>query len=239
MVREGEIDVSPSSSIEFLRDTDSYSYIEGHSISSEGPVRSILLFSRVPLESLHGHEIYATHQSETSVALLRIILEEFIHVHSEVKVSSQPVDQAIEAHSAYLSIGDEALLAFRHSHPVELDLNDAYYQLRTIDHDIFYVYDLGELWFKLTGLPFVFALWIARKDVIVKKRELFENFVNDLHNAHLAAKDKFQEIARISELALPPEELVEYWNGINYGLTDDCLKGLDLFHMYLGKYNLL
>jgi chorismate dehydratase len=239
MVRNGEIDVSPSSSIEYLRDEEAYTYIKGHSISSRGPVRSILLFSRVPVESLGGHEIYATHQSESSVALLRVVLSEFYRIRHKLKITSVPADMAVQEHSAYLSIGDEALLASHRARPVELDVQDAGYRLCTINHNLFYIYDLGDLWLRHTGLPFVFALWIAKKDVAGRKKELFERFTIDLDNAHRMAKERFREIAEMPGLILPPEELVEYWKGIYYGLSEDCLKGLMLFRDYLRKHGLL
>ncbi|MCX7914455.1 MAG: hypothetical protein N2511_07710, partial [Thermodesulfovibrionales bacterium] len=64
MIREGFIDVSPSSSIEFLRNPDLYNIIKGHSISCEGCISSILLFSKLPIERLLGRKIYVTSQSE-------------------------------------------------------------------------------------------------------------------------------------------------------------------------------
>ena len=239
MLRRGEIDVSPSSSIEYLRDEEAYEYIDGLSISSMGPVRSILLFSRVPMDSLDGSEIFATHQSETSVALLRVILSEFHWINYEVKVTSTPVKEAIKEHSAYLSIGDEALRTISRAHDMELDIENANYRLCTIDHQLFYVYDLGELWFSNTGLPFVFALWILKKDLAAKKRDMLTTFLGDLRAAHHMATGRFQELSRIPDLALPPREIVPYWEGIDYGLSENALKGLWLFRDYLRKLNLL
>jgi chorismate dehydratase len=239
MLRRGEIDISPSSSIEYLRDEEKYEYIDGLSISSVGPVRSILLFSRVPVDSLDGHEIFATHQSETSVALLRVILSEFYWINYKVRVTSTPVKEAIKEHSAYLSIGDEALRTLSGAHNMELDIEDANYGLCTIGHQLFYVYDLGELWFMNTGLPFVFALWIHRKDLAVKKRDMLTKFVGDLRSAHNRAIERFKELSSIPDLALPPKEIVPYWEGIDYGLSENGLEGLWLFRDYLRKLNLL
>jgi chorismate dehydratase len=239
MLKRGEIDVSPSSSIEYLRDEEAYTYIDGLSISSMGPVKSILLFSRVPMESLDGHEIFATHQSETSVALLRIILSEFYGINCEVKVTSKPVEEAIAEHSAYLSIGDEALRVSSGAHHMELEMQDANYELCTIDNQLFYIYDLGELWFVNTALPFVFALWILKKDLAGRKGETLRRLVGDIRAAHRRATERFQELSRIPGLVLPPEEIVPYWEGIDYDLSEDCLKGLWLFRDYLRKLNLL
>src|SRR5512134_2759317 len=65
-LRDGIIDISPSSSIEHLRHPDKYDVIRNHSISADGPIRSIFLFSRMPLEALDGQTILTSSQSETS-----------------------------------------------------------------------------------------------------------------------------------------------------------------------------
>ena len=72
-IRENEIDVSPSSSIEYLRNPDKYDLLDDHSISSKGPVGSIFLFSRRPIETLNGLTVLTSSQSETSVALQEIL----------------------------------------------------------------------------------------------------------------------------------------------------------------------
>src|SRR5271157_1612604 len=77
MLREGEVDVSPSSSLEYLRNPELYGIIGNHSISSRGRVGSIFLFSPRPVEELDGNIVYASSQSETSIALLKIVLGNF------------------------------------------------------------------------------------------------------------------------------------------------------------------
>lgn len=228
MLRNGEIDISPSSSIEYLRYPDKYSIIEDHSISSKGPVRSIFLFSKRPIEELEGMTILTTSQSETSVALLDIILKKFY----KIACSSQPINGLPDLRSnekeAFLLIGDDALKA-----------------KKTI-FDM-YVYDLGEVWYKHTGLPFVFALWIARKDCSIKKAELFERFVHDLNMAKESAMNNLNEIAQEWKLLLlshhslviSEEELVSYWKGISYDFGDEHRKGLEMFRKYSEELGLL
>lgn len=238
LVREGAIDVSPSSSIEYLRDESRYAYIEGHSISSHGVVKSILLLSRTPMESLAGADIAVTHQSETSVALLKVILSEFYGISASTTSTDMPVLEAVRSGPAYLSIGDDALLLYwKTDCPIPGYSSERRCEL---DGVRYYVYDLGELWQRHTGLPFVFALWIARKDRMESLANEFRQFTRDLDEAHRTASLSLEEIARASDnLPLPPEELVSYWNEIDYGLTEDSLKGLALFKRYLEKYGLL
>jgi chorismate dehydratase len=240
MLREGEIDLSPSSSIEYLRDKDAYFYIDGHSISSYGAIGSILFFSRVPIESLGPQPVYATHQSETSVALLKILLKEFYGRNCDILTSAIPFEKAIETHSAYLSIGDEALAAGSRAHGIEAGDKGPDYRLATIGHQLFYIYDLAELWHDRTGLPFVFALWIGRDEMAREKKELLERFKQDLDTARENAGRNFQSMAEeCGGLPLRPEEIVLYWKGIYYGFSDECRKGLSLFERYLRETGLL
>jgi len=228
MLRNGEIDISPSSSIEYLRYPEKFTLIEGHSISSKGPVRSIFLFSKRPVEELEGMTILTTSQSETSVVLLDIILKKFY----KIECSLQPINGLSDLRSnekeAFLLIGDDALKA-----------------KKTI-FDM-YVYDLGEVWYKHTGLPFVFALWIARKDSHSEKPKLFEKFVHDLNMAKESAMNNLNEIAQELKLLLlshhslvvSEEELVSYWKGISYDFGDEHRRGLELFRKYSEELGLL
>lgn len=239
MLREGKLDLSPSSSIEYLRDKELYRYLPGHSISARGRIDSILLFSRVPIESLDGQTVYATHQSETSVALLHIVLKKFYNLDCNVKSSNSPFSEAIASHSAYLSIGDEALSALFAANKLDPPSNEPDATMATLDHQLFYIYDLSDLWHKRTGLPFVFALWIVHRDLNPEKLALLEQFNRDLDLARDAIPSRLEEIATESGLSYPRQELIDYWRGIIYGLDEDCLKGLDLFEQYIKEMGLL
>ncbi len=222
LLREGGIDVSPSSSIEYLRRRQRYIVIEGHSISSFGPVGSILLFSKRPIEALDGLTVLTSSQSETSAALLGIVLKKFYDLDCPLQPSNEPLSKAMESHSAYLLIGDEALReGLRWS-------------------NLLHVYDLGEIWYKKTGLPFVFALWIARKDCCTGER-LFERFKKDLDTAKLQMLKGLRAIAGKSPLLpiLTEDQIVSYWQGISYDLNDEHRKGLSLFGKYAGELSLL
>ncbi len=228
MLRNEEIDISPSSSIEYLRYPDKYSIIEDHSISSKGPVRSIFLFSRTPIESLDGTTILTSSQSETSVVLLDIILKKFYKIECDLRPANGLLDLVMSGEAACLLIGDDALRA-----------------KKTVTG--MYVYDLGDLWYENTGLPFVFALWIARKDCSTKKAELFERFVHDLNMAKESAMNNLNEIAKEWKLVLlnryslsvTEEELIFYWRGISYDFSDEHKKGLEMFRKYSEELGLL
>jgi chorismate dehydratase len=212
LLREGQIDISPSSSIEYLRNGDTYTLLDGHSITSAGPIGSILLFSRRPIEALNGLTVLASSESETSVALLHIVLKKFYQMNCPLKPSEESLSRGIESYSAYLLIGDTALR-------------------EALRWPKLYIYDLGDIWYKNTGLPFVFALWIARKDSAVREPALFAQFKRDLDAAKVKALRDLRTIARESSLIsiLSEDEIVSYWQGISYDFTDEHKKGLELF----------
>lgn len=213
MIRDGLLDVCPSSSIEYILRPSHYRLIDGHSVSSKGPVRSILLFSRYPLKNLDGKRICYSYQSETSVALLRIILKKFYRFEFTLEASKEPEGSDYDA---FLLIGDDAL---RGASKLKFQVS-------------WFIYDLGQIWFEHTGLPFVFALWIARKDV---EEESLHKFVKDLNNAKEIALKNLRNIAKYSNLKgfMSEEDILSYWSLIDYGLKEEHKRGLYLFDSYL------
>jgi chorismate dehydratase len=222
LLREGEIEISPSSSIEYLRRESMYTLIDGHSISCFGPIGSILLFSKRPIETLDGLTVLASSQSETSVALLNIILRKFYDFHCTLLPTSAPLAESMASHSACLLIGDDALR-------------------ESLKWPRLYIYDLGDIWHKSTGLPFVFALWMARNDFCEREPRQFEKFKDNLNAAKKQALKSLRDIAGRSSLAtiLSGDEIVSYWKGISYDLGDEHRKGLALFRQYAAELGLI
>lgn len=243
LLRDGEIDISPSSSIEYLRHREKYTIIEGHSISSIGPIGSILLFSRRPVDALDGLTVLTSSHSETSVALLDIILKKFYRINCLLAATSEPFSTAIESCPAYMLIGDDAMKAVT-SYKLRVTGKNKNSELNSspiTHHSSLYIYDLGDIWYKKTGLPFVFALWIVRKDCCVDDPVLFEQFKKDLDAAKDQALKNLKAIARESPLLniLSEDEIVSYWQGISYDLTDEHMKGFELFRRYAEDLGLL
>jgi len=248
MLREGEIDISPSSSVEYLRNKNKYLILPWFSISSSGPINSILLFSKLPLNELGGKTIAVSSDSETSIALLRIILKEFLSLKCRFKtIKCSSLKRVISSFPAALLIGDGAMkeakkypVFSRHLLAISKKTAGNSYPLIADSSPIshypsLYIYDLGELWFKHTGLPFVFALWIVRKKSLSQKRELIRKLSLDLINARKYACKKFSLIAKETPQKkwLGEKELVSYWKGISYNLTKKHMEGLMLFEEYI------
>jgi len=247
MMRNRRIDVSPSSSIEYLRHKEKYSIIPWLSVSSIGPVRSIFLFSKLPLKSLDKKTIAVSMESETSTVLLKIILREFYSLKCRfVTANTRSFKKVLSNFSACLLIGDQAM---REAKRIRAQSTESSSQTNPPSPPFskggmggfLYIYDLGELWFKHTGLPFVFALWMVKRSTLSKKGELVRKFASDLIKAKEYAPKKTSFIARHAPQRkwLSEKELVNYWKGISYDFTEKHMEGLRLFEEYAIKMNML
>lgn len=223
MLQNGTIDISPSSSFEYALNSNDYLLLPGHSISSCGPVKSVLLFSPCPLAELQNRKIGITGESATSINLLRVLLLEFAGLTTvDDYVPEGTVESLVQGRQPALLIGDRAMQQAR-EFPAGMSC-----------------FDLGEIWYQKTGLPFVFALWILRREsadaksvaVAALQMQLADSIRQAFNNLSLLAA---QNGASDVEVA----RLVEYWQTIDYSLGDEHLKGLELFFSLCQKHGLL
>jgi chorismate dehydratase len=149
LLAAGELDVSAVSAVEYARAAHLYHLLPNLAISCDGPVHSVALFSKRPVVDLDGATVLRTASSRTSVLLLELLCRHVWQVQPHFATArAEPNDlAALEAlpHDAVLVIGDAALhLRASGRYPV--------------------CEDLGSAWHAWTGLPFVFAVWAARRD---------------------------------------------------------------------------
>lgn len=216
LLSEGTIDVSPSSSIEYAVNKGRYILLPDLSITSNNNVMSILLESKVPIEELNKKVVALTTASATSVVLLRILLEIQFGVSPGYILYEQGAEDPSERADAMLTIGDLAIQrAAASSYP--------------------YCYDLGELWHKFTGLPFVFALWQ------VNDRKKIHNDLARLYD--IIMESRAYGLAHLGELAetnaarfnLPAAVLLKYWNLFSYRFGEEEKKGLLAYYGYAAE----
>lgn len=232
LLREGNLDISPSSSIEYLRNKERYSILPFLSISSMGRIDSIILFSNNPINELKGKGVALSSDSDTSIVLLKIILKEFEGINCRFSiVTSHDIREHLSKSSAVLLIGDTAMKEVKRLRR----------QTKEDRQQTIYIYDLGELWHKYTGLPFVFALWIVRNEVLNKKIGLIKRLSLDLYNAKQYLLKNLSSIADNAPQRsfLTKKELIDYWKTISFDLTERHLEGLRLFEEYSLKNHLL
>jgi chorismate dehydratase len=174
-------------------------------IACDGPVRSILLTSRVPFREIRTLAVDSS--SRTSVALTRILLAECYGCRPVLTPLAPYLDEMLVENDAALIIGDPAL----HLDPAALP-----YQ----------TLDLGELWVKRTGLPMVFAVWGGRKEFLT--RDVAAAFLASRAYARAHLDDMVAAAA--AERGFPKDLARQYFTRhIVYELTAKHLEGLALF----------
>jgi chorismate dehydratase len=217
---EGKIEVSPSSSIEYAVNRGKYVILPDLSITSREKAMSILLESRVPLEDLGSKTVALTTSSATSVVLLRVILELFGRLSVDYLLYEQGKEDPYERADAVLTIGDLALQ--RASAP-------------TFPH----AYDLGELWRRETGLPFVFALWQVnyRKSLEADLARLYDILMESKRYGFARLKELAE--ASSKDFGITAERLVEYWNTFSYDFGPDEQRGLLTYYGYAAELGVI
>lgn len=219
---DGTLDVSVVSAVEYARDSKRYLLLPDLAITCDGPVRSVMLFSTRPARELNGRRVIVSRSSMTSVALLELLFENVWRARPEfVPGNSELGDIARfgeEEHDARLVIGDAALI-LNHARRGGEGRDVASYP---------YVYDLGSEWKAWTGLPFVFAVWVAQRTTPVAASL-------GAHASLMASRD--WGLAHLDELAEQANRVtgvargacVEYFEGLDYGLGYEHLAGLTEF----------
>jgi chorismate dehydratase len=215
----GDLDISVVSAVEYARDSQRYLLLPDLAISCDGPVRSVMLFSRRPATELTGRNVVVSRSSMTSVALLELLFENVWRSSPRFIAGDAEIRDVTEADSAdidaRLVIGDAALVLgsnHRERYP--------------------HVYDLGETWKQWTGQPFVFAVWVAQRSTAVKDALL-------AHAGLIASRD--WGLSHLSELAEQAHRATgvaravcdEYLSGLDYGLSYPHLAGLTEFYRRL------
>jgi chorismate dehydratase len=223
LLAAGALDVSVVSAVEYARNAAAYHLLPDLAISCDGPVHSVALFSRRPPESLDGATVLRTASSRTSVLLLELLCRHRWKTtprYATARAEAADLDAlAALPHDAVLVIGDAALmLSARHAYP--------------------HMVDLGLAWKEWTGLPFVFAVWAARRDAPAAQ-------VAAVHRALLESRAWGRE--HLNELAedagrntgLPAAVCRAYLGDLDYALSYRHLAGLTDFFRRLAQDGLV
>jgi chorismate dehydratase len=149
LLAAGALQVSVVSAVEYARNAAAYHLLPDLAITCDGPVHSVALFSKRPIEDLSGCTVLLTASSRTSVLLLELLCRHRWGIYPRFATARAEAPDlgtlAALPHEAVLVIGDAALhLSGQAAYPVRVDL--------------------GVEWKAWTGLPFVFAVWAARRE---------------------------------------------------------------------------
>jgi len=203
MLVEGTIDVGlvPVAIIPKLKE---WYILPGYCIGAEGDVASVCLFSEVPVEKVD--KILLDYQSRTSVNLCKVLLKHYWKKEVVLEDAGKDFRENIKGTTAGVIIGDRAL------------------EQRKIST---YIYDLAGAWKAMTGLPFVFAAWIANK-------KLPDEFVALFNKANAVGLNDIDAV--IAENPYSIYNLKTYYTeNISYTLTDEKQEGLQEFLRLLKK----
>ncbi|WP_172250434.1 menaquinone biosynthetic enzyme MqnA/MqnD family protein [Saccharibacillus deserti] len=222
LLLEGELDMSPVSSFAYAMAADRFLLLPDLSVSADGPVRSILCFSKKPFAEAVQGRIALTNTSATSVNLLKIIAEKAYGAKPEYVTCEPHLEDMLEHADAALLIGDHAIRA---------DWANTEYT----------VTDLGAEWKSWTGLSMTFAVWAVSKQAA----ERYPDRIGELAAALAASKnrslDDLTPVAAKAQAELGGH--LRYWQGyfenLRYDLTPERLDGLNLYFRHAREMGLL
>lgn len=184
-----------------LRDLDFYKIITNYCIGAEGKVKTVVLVSDVPLEQVET--VLMDYQSRTSVLLAKVLAR--FYWKKEFGWENTCADfqnKSIKGKTAGVLIGDRVF---------------------NIEGKFKYCYDLSEEWEKFTGLPFVFAVWAANKEITAE----LENEFNDAFSFGLSNLPK---VVEEEQKSYPDVDILSYFsNNISFNLDELKRKGMQKF----------
>jgi chorismate dehydratase len=205
LLHERDIDVGLVPVIELLRGPVTYDVVPGLAIACNGPVNSVALFTRVPIGQVR--HVALDLNSRSSVGLVRVLCRHHFGITPEFVDATPDLEAMLAQADAALLIGDPAL--------------DAPWQQMGATK-----IDLGEAWHVFSGLPFVFAAWVAHPGVLTPA------VVALLHAAHHAGRAAIPALASAESGGDPrrADRLERYLRqNIRYDLDEAALRGLSRY----------
>jgi chorismate dehydratase len=202
-LRDGELDIGLVPSIELQRIPD-LKVLPDLCIAATHEVRSVLVVSRVPVGDIR--RVALDENSRTSAALVRLVLEDGHGLRPEYVEHRADLDSMLAAADAALLIGDPAL---------------------RVERKRYRVLDLAAEWRRLTGHPFVFAVWAARPSADVQQLPFY--FKSSLRYGLSSLEALVRECAK--EMELEVESVREYLTqNLTYLMRQEELAGLREFY---------
>ena len=213
LLHEGRIDVGLIPAIEYLR--GDYRIVPDIAIGSDGPVASVAVFTRVPIEKIATLALDIS--SRTSVALTRILCARKWSVRPKLTPAEPDVRAMLARADAALVIGDPAL-----------DIDAAALGVEKID--------LGSEWKALIGLPFVYAMWTGRDGAVTPTHVAELQAARDRGVAAVAEIAARVEPADAGRRARTERYLRD---NLKYPLTEREIAGLRRFHELAAEQGLV
>ncbi|NMO96972.1 MqnA/MqnD/SBP family protein [Paenibacillus lemnae] len=221
-MQQGNIHIGALSSFAYGEAADKLLLLPDLSVSSDGEVNSILLFSRKPLEQLGRSVIALTNTSATSVNLLKILMHKALGGSPQYLTLEPDLDSMMQSADAALLIGDHAIKA-------------SWYNEQYI------VTDLGRWWKEWSGHPMTYAVWAVNRDAVLQMPWKMSRIARLFIESKQRSEQDLQPI--IHEAAARIGGTAEYWDAyfhnLNYNFGLDQQQGLRLYFRYAFELGLL
>lgn len=225
-LREGQLDISPVSSMEYMLNSSKYKILPGLCISAYKEVETVGVFSSFSPRDWDGKKIYLSGASLTSKYLLQILCKKYlkvspIFIDQDMSVAdSEDFHDIITKVDGILLIGDRV---FEFQNSFDWKFND-----------------LATLWYDFTSLPFVFALWLVRNEYADNNSDL----VSKIHYKQLesvtAGLDSLEEIYSMDSKSLSLSQFKNFLeNVMNYQMSPFELSAMKRFSQDLLELNLV
>ena len=207
----GELDASAVSSVLYLRHPEELVPVPGLCIRSDAGVHSVLVVSRQPLSTLKGRTLGVSNQGATTPVLLKLVARQR-QLKIKLEVTPLRYPEILKEYPAALLIGDEALQASQSADPLQW-------------------WDLGEAWTSWTRLPFVYSLWVMRREVAERRPEALETLREGLEASYHWGKTHERELIGMMRGMYPFETnfLKAYLQALSYDLDAKAWAGLTRF----------
>jgi len=222
MMANREIDLSPISSVAYARHQKDWLLLPDLSIACYGDVMSVILVSRYPFDKLNNKKVILIDESATAVELLKLLfIIKKVKPIFGINAIGHPRDIPKNADAA-LIIGDTAL------------------KEKWSDH-YDYIYDTGNMWMELTGLPFVFAVWAVQKSFAHKRPDTLSAIIDLFHISKKEGDQHLKQIAASasSKLGISLDVSEKYYDRLCCDLGPMQIKGLESFFARLYKEKIL
>lgn len=211
-IMTGEIQVSPISSAFYAMNHEELLLLPDLSISCHGRVLSVILASRLPIDELTGKRVLFSQESASAASFLKMIFRK--RGVKPVYETGPVTDCMLHAQDmdAVLVIGDAALT-------------------QTWDKAYEYCIDLGQLWYEMTKLPFVFAVWAIRRSYALKHPDTAKKIHQLLLSSKREGEKHTDEVIEIGREKTGLEESVvrKYFDLLHCGLDQDKIKAMEVF----------
>lgn len=204
LLHENRVDLGLIPAIEYLR--GDYAIVPDIAIASDGDVATVAVFTRKPITQVRTLALDLS--SRTSVALTRILCAKRWGIAPTFTPAEPHLEAMLQKADAALVIGDPAF-----------EIDPAKQQVSKVD--------LGGEWKALTGLPFVYAMWVGRSGVISPAQVRLLQEARDRGVANLPAIAKQ---AGGSDASLERRALVYLRDNLKFGLGEAEQAGLRRFH---------